>query len=256
MGIYLRAPDGAYADKVLVAGDPGRITRIGRGLDGSTLVTDNRGLVGYTGYHKDVRVSVQSSGMGCPSMAMVGSELIAYGVRQIVRVGTCSAFGRGVRNGDLIVVTGAAAGDGATRSLAGCPYTCVPSLALTASLVAAARGRVDRCHVGPVITVDVEPHLSANSTLAWYEQGLLAVEMESAVLFLLALRAQGQAGREVQAASVLTVSDGLQGHPDGAQQYLSDEDLSEATDRMHKVALDALLDVPTPGGTHGTGLAR
>ncbi len=242
MGIYLRAADGAYADGVLVAGDSGRIARLGQALERAELITSHRGFVGYSGYYKGVRVSVQTSGMGCPSMAMVGSELLEYGVKRIIRIGTCSAFASGVMNGDLIVVTAAAAGDGTTRSLAlGSPYVCVPDFELTASLIEHARRLHVQSHLGPVVTVDVEPHLTASSTEGWRNQGLLAVEMESAVLFHLALRSGVGGGKAVHAASVLTVSDGLEGHPNGAQRFMSDKELAAATERMHQVALDALI---------------
>lgn len=242
MGIYLRAEAGAYAERVLVAGDPARITRLASVLDGARMVTANRGFVGYTGTYRGETVSLQSSGMGCPSMAMVGAELLDYGVRVFVRIGTCSAFARGVQNGDLIIVTGSAAADGTTRSFAGgMPFAAVPDFRLTSALVDAARTKGARTHVGPIVTVDVEPHLSALSTESWREHGLLAVEMESAALFYLALRANGRGSlKPVQAACVLTVSDGLNGHPDGPQKYLSDPDLEAATDAMHLVALDAL----------------
>lgn len=243
MGIYLRAQAGDYAEAALVAGDSQRVERLARGLEGWRCITEHRGLVGYTGLDRGRRVSVQSSGMGCPSMAMVGQELLDYGVRTIVRIGTCSAFAAGVRNGDLIVVTAAAAADGTTRTFsAGASYVAVPDFDLTAALVRMARSRGLSTHVGPVVTVDVEPHLSADTTERWRDHGLLAVEMESSALFYLALRASAR-GPRVRAAAVLTVSDGLQGHPDGAQDYLADSDLTEATDRMHLVALDALREV-------------
>lgn len=242
MAIYLRAADGAYAERVLVAGDPGRIARLASKLDGAELITDHRGLVGFTGKYKDVSVSVQSSGMGCPSMAMVGEELIGYGVRRIVRIGTCSAFGEGVGNGDLIVVTGSAPGDGTTASMAGgAPYATVPDFRLTANLLAAAEARSGRFHLGPVVTVDVEPHLSAVTTEAWRTQGLLAVEMESAALFHLALRASQRGIGRVEAACVLAVSDGLGGSPSAKQSYMSDSELEAVTDAMHEIALDALI---------------
>ncbi|MHB8332463.1 MAG: phosphorylase family protein, partial [Candidatus Dormibacteria bacterium] len=119
MGIYLRAEPGDYAERVLVAGDPGRLTRLAHLLDDHRLVTEHRGLLGFTGFYHGVEVSVQATGMGCPSMAMVGEELLGYGVRRLVRIGTCSAFGAGVRNGDVIIVSGSAAADGTTRSYTG-----------------------------------------------------------------------------------------------------------------------------------------
>lgn len=244
MGIYLRAQPGDYAEAVLVAGDSKRIERLARTLEGFRCITDNRGLVGYTGSHRGQRVSVQSTGMGCPSMAMVGQELLEYGARTIVRIGTCSAFAAGVRNGDLLVVTGTAAADGTTRSLSGgAPFVAVPDFDLTGALVRAARARGISPHVGPVVTVDVEPHLTADTTGRWRDHGLLAVEMESAVLFYLALRASARGPHRVRAATLLTVSDGLEGHPDGAQKYMSDSELSQATDLMHLVALDAIREM-------------
>ncbi|MHB1536528.1 MAG: phosphorylase family protein [Acidimicrobiales bacterium] len=240
MAIYLRAEEGAYADRVLVAGDPGRISRLAGMLDAARLVTQHRGLVGYTGTYRGVDVSLQAVGMGCPSMAMIGQELIEYGVRQMVRIGTCSSFATSVRNGHLVVVTGSAAGDGTTRSLAGTsPVAAVPDFELTSALVRAAQRSSSPFHVGPVVTVDVEPHLSATATGDWRRQGLLAVEMEAAAMFSLALRASA-VSQQVRAACILTVSDGLDGHPDGPQEYLSDGDLERATDAMHAVALDAI----------------
>lgn len=243
MGIYLRAKPGEYADKVLVAGDYKRIERLAGVLDDAHRITDNRGLVGFTGSYKGEPVSLQSTGMGCPSMAMVTKELLEYGARTIVRIGTCSAFASGVKNGDLIVVTATAAADGTTRSIAaGVPYVAVPDFALTSSLIARARKHRMPVHVGPIVTVDVEPHLSAGTTESWRQQGLLAVEMESAILFYLALRASAAGPHHVSAATVLTVSDGLEGHPDGPQQYMTDDELTAVTDRMHEVALDALVE--------------
>ncbi|MHB1887410.1 MAG: phosphorylase family protein [Acidimicrobiales bacterium] len=244
MAIYLRAADGAYARRVLVAGDPGRIERLASLLHGAKMITKNRGLLGYTGTYNGESVSVQSVGMGCPSMAMIGEELFDYGVEQMIRIGTCSSFAPGIANGDVIVVTGSAAGDGTTASLAGGgPVAAFPDFTLTAALVQSANQRLSRFHVGPVVTVDVEPHLSSTSTVGWRSQGLLAVEMEASAMFNLALR-RSAVDRPVRAGCVLTVSDGLDGHPDGSQTYLSDDELAVATDAMHVVALEALIAVP------------
>lgn len=241
MAIYLRADDGAYAERVLVAGDPGRIARLGGTLEHNQAITENRGLLGFTGKYKGVEVSVQASGMGCPSMAMVGAELIGYGVRRIIRIGTCSAFGEGVGNGDLIIVTGSAPGDGTTLSMAaGSPYAAIPDFRLTANLLAAAEAKGCRFHLGPVVTVDVEPHLNAVSVRSWQEQGLLAVEMESSALFHLALRASRLGKGRVEAACILAVSDGIGGSANGVHEYMSDSELEMITDVMHEIALDAI----------------
>lgn len=242
MAIYLRAADGAYAEFTLVAGDPGRIARLAGTLDQSKAVTEHRGLLGFTGKYKGIDVSVQSSGMGCPSMAMVGTELIGYGVKRIIRIGTCSAFGEGVGNGDLIIVTGSAPGDGTTLSMAaGSPYAAIPDFRLTSNLLAAAEARGCKFHLGPVVTVDVEPHLNAVSVRSWREQGLLAVEMESAALFHLGLRASQLGHGRVETACILAVSDGIGGSTNGTHEYMSDHELEAITDVMHEIALDAII---------------
>jgi DeoD family purine-nucleoside phosphorylase len=241
MGIYLRAQPGDYAERVLVAGDPARLTRLAHQLDNFKVVNEHRGLVGFTGVYHGVPVSIQATGMGCPSMAMVGEELLGYGVRRMVRIGTCSSFAAGVRNGDVIVVSGSAAADGTTRSYTGgAAWAAVPHFGLTAALVSAVRSHQIPMHVGPVVTVDVEPHMTDQTATRWRDNGLLAVEMESAVLFYLAQRASSRGLQRVEAACVLTVSDGLEGHPDGDQLYMSDQELEAATDRMHLAALDAI----------------
>lgn len=242
MAIYLRARDGAYAERVLVAGDPGRIARLASTLQDVEMITEHRGLLGFTGLYKGVPVSVQSSGMGCPSMTMVGAELISYGVKQIIRIGTCSAFKKGVNNGDLIIVTGCAPADGTTKAMAsGSPYACIPDFHLVSKLVSSAESVGGNFHIGPVVTVDVEPHLNAISTKSWREQGLLAVEMESAALFHLALRSSCVEGSELQAGCILTVSDGIGENGTDDQKYMTDEELQSATDVMHQIALEALI---------------
>ena len=91
--IHLRAEPADYAPLVLLPGDPNRATRIASMLDGGIAavrkVNDHRGLLGYTGTWEGKPVSVQSTGMGCPSAAIVIEELIQLGVRRFLRVGTC-----------------------------------------------------------------------------------------------------------------------------------------------------------------------
>ena len=82
--------------------------------------------------------------------------------------------------------------------------------------------------------------MTAASTMGWRDHGLLAVEMESSVLFYLALRATGRGSNRVEAACILTVSDGLEGDAEGPQRYLDDQELEAATDVMHAVALEGL----------------
>src|SRR5262245_12253982 len=119
--IHLRAEEGDYAPLVLLPGDPGPATRVAAmfagGLDATKRVNEHRGMFGYTGTYQGKPVSVQTSGMGTPSLAIVVEELLRLGARRLVRVGTCGGIGRGIHTGDVVGATRAVAGQGRERSL-------------------------------------------------------------------------------------------------------------------------------------------
>lgn len=241
--IHLRAEPGDYAPLVLLPGDPNRATRIASMFDGglgaARTVNEHRGLRGYTGTWNGVPVSVQTTGMGTPSFSIVVEELLRLGVTRLIRVGTCGGIGRGIRTGDLVIATGAAPVDGATRTyLHGDPFAPVADFGLTRALVDAAAAEGVRPSVGAIATVDVFYNPDEDYVTKWRSRGLLAFEMEAAALFYLAGRAQG-AGTDVRAACALTVSDTLSEEETSEGTYLSLEDLERATDTMIRVALRA-----------------
>lgn len=241
--IHLRAEPGDYAPLVLLPGDPNRATRIAGLFDGglaaARLVNEHRGLLGYTGTWDGVPVSVQTTGMGTPSFSIVVEELLRLGVTRLIRVGTCGGIGRGIRTGDLVVATGAAPVDGATRTyLHGDPFAPVADFGLTRGLVDAATAEGVSAFVGPVATVDVFYNPDEDYVTKWRSRGVLGFEMEAAALFYLAGRAQG-GGADVRAACALTVSDTLSEEETSEGTYMSLPDLELATDTMIRVALRA-----------------
>ena len=243
MPIHLRAEPGDYAPVVLLPGDPNRATRIAArfdgGLEATRKVNDHRLMFGYTGTWQGRPVSVQTTGMGTPSLSIVVEELLMLGVSRLIRVGTCGGIGPGVRTGDLVVASGATPADGATRTyLHGEAYAPVGDFGLTRALVDAAGEHGVRPHVGQVATVDVFYNPDADYVTKWRSRGVLAFEMESSALFYLAARAAG-AGTDVRAACILTVSDVLGDGATSEETYLSLEELERATDRMIDVALTA-----------------
>ena len=245
--IHLRAEVGDYAPLVLLPGDPNRATRIAEsfdgGLDASKLVNDHRGMLGYSGTYKGKPVSVQTSGMGTPSISIVVEELLNLGARRLVRVGTTGGIGRGVRAADLVIATSAAPVDGATSTyLHGDPYAPAADFELTRALVDAARARGVDPHVGQVATVDVFYNPDDDYVSKWRARHVLGFEMEAAALFTLASRAAA-AGDDVRAACILTVSDTLSEDESSEETYLALEDLEAATDRMIEVALEAGLSI-------------
>lgn len=238
--IHLHAEPGDYAPFVLLPGDPARATRIAArfdgGLPGARLVNENRGLLGYTGTIKGRPVSVQTTGMGPPSISIVVEELLRLGARQLVRVGTTGALRGHLQLGDIVIATASSPTDGTTRTfMADRPYAPAADFALTHALVHSAESLGAPFHVGPIATIDVFSHYhpDPNFVRPWRDAGALAVEMEASALFYLA------ASRGVQAACLGVVVDIDSGDANQEHTYLSPEQLNAAVERMIDVALAA-----------------
>ena len=234
--IHLRAEEGDYAPLVLLPGDPNRARRIAERFDEGSArpVNEHRGLLGFTGTFRGVPVSVQTSGMGTPSLSIVVEELLRLGARRLIRVGTCGGIAMGIGTGDLVVATGACPVDGATRTyLHGEAYAPVADFDLTRALVDAAATAGVAAQTGLVASVDVFYNPDDDYAKRWRERGVLAFEMEASALFYLAAR------NGAQAACALTVSDVLSEEVSTEESYLPLEELERAIDRMIDVALVA-----------------
>jgi DeoD family purine-nucleoside phosphorylase len=208
--IHLHAEPGDYAPVVLLPGDPNRATRIAArfdgGLEASRLVTSHRGLLGYSGTVEGVPVSVQTTMMGAPTATIVVEELLMLGVVTFIRVGTTGGFGR-LGIGDAVIALAAAAATGIGGVLGGGePTAPTADFDVVVALRSAALAAGLVTHVGPVVTSDVfyDPH--PDGVVRWGRRGYLSAEMETAALYLLAMRERAK-GRPVRAGSILTVSD-------------------------------------------------
>jgi uridine phosphorylase len=190
MAIHLH-PTAALAERVLLPGDPGRALMLAQELlTEPKMFNHNRGLWGYTGAAADGEpLTIQSTGMGGPSAAIVFEELCELGVKRAVRVGTCGALDGGLSLGDLVVAREALAADGASRALGAGERIGAPgSLAI--------EGRA-----GLVVSTDLFYDPDPAREDAWREAGAIAVEMETAALFAVGAR------RGVEVAAVLAVTD-------------------------------------------------
>ena len=234
--IHLRAEEGDYAPLVLLPGDPNRARRISERFDAGSVrqVNEHRALYGFTGTYGGIPVSVQTSGMGTPSLSIVVEELLRLGARRLIRVGTCGGIADGLRTGDLVIATAACPVDGATTTyLHGEPYAPAADFELTRALVDAAGDAGVEVQTGLVASVDVFYNTDDDYAKRWRERGVLAFEMEASALFFLSARAG------VQAACALTVSDVLSEEVSTEESYLPLEELDRAIDRMIDVALAA-----------------
>jgi DeoD family purine-nucleoside phosphorylase len=221
-------PTAELAERVLLPGDPGRALSLAQLLlGGPKMFNHNRGLWGYTGADADgAPLTIQSTGMGGPSAAIVLAELIELGARRFIRVGTCGALAPALALGDLVIATESFAEDGTSTAL-GAGERVEPPGPLAAGLAQAAG---ERAAAGPVVSADLFYDGEEGREQRWRERGALAVEMETATLFALAAR------RGVSAASLLAVSDVLL--PE--RRRIDPEGLADAERRMGELAAAAL----------------
>jgi purine-nucleoside phosphorylase len=229
MELHVHTDPDRLAPYVLLPGDPGRARTVAETyLDDVRLTTENRGLLGYTGRYRGVPVSVQTTGMGCPSLAIVVEELIRLGANTLVRIGTAGIVADAVRPGDRVVADAAVPADGTTRAyLNGAPYATAPDFATTRALVDAAEPH-GGAHVGLIRTEDAFYATRPDDVAALAELGILAVEMEAAALFLLGRL------RKVRTGCMVVASNHI-----GDPQFVAPEVLSAGVDAMARSALDA-----------------
>jgi DeoD family purine-nucleoside phosphorylase len=228
--IHIRAEEGDYAEACLLPGDPLRAKYIAETyLDNAVQRNAERGLLGYTGEYEGKAVSVQATGMGCPTAAIVMEELVMLGVKRFLRVGTCGGLQPDLKLGDLIVAVTAVPADGTARHYVNQePHCPTADWELVHGAVHAAKELEQPMRVGAIVSSDTFYDPDESRHERWSSRGVLAVEMEAAVIFTLG------ALRKVQAGCLLTVSDIVIG---GEFTRISDEDLQAAVDRMTRVAL-------------------
>jgi uridine phosphorylase len=225
--IHLR-PSASLAADALLPGDPGRALTMAQALLTKPLMSNHhRGLWGYTGETRSgAPLTIQSTGIGGPSAAIVLSELAELGVRRAIRVGTCGALAPGLALGDLLSAETAIAADGVGARLAGRgrPLRADPSLREAIEATGMARA------------------VAAVSTDLFYEPappeagGAAAVEMEAAALFALGPKLG------VAVGCLLVVSDVFE--PE--RRRIGDESLAEAVERMGAAAVAALEHAEEP----------
>jgi purine-nucleoside phosphorylase len=200
------AKPGDYAEAVLLPGDPLRAKWIAETFfEAPRQVNSVRNCLGYTGTYKGKPVSVQATGMGQPSLAIYVHELInIYGVKTLLRVGTCGGLNTKVKVRDLILAQGASTDSSLVREAFG-KYAFAPiaDFGLLREAVSRAEGKALRYHVGNMLSSDVfyhvEPGLEGYGRLP--DHGILGVEMEAAALYTLAARFA------VKALAVCTMTD-------------------------------------------------
>lgn len=207
---HINAAPGDFGKTVLMPGDPLRSKFIAETyLENPVLVNNVRGIQGYTGWYKGVRVSVMASGMGMPSMGIYSHELFnVFRVENIMRIGSAGAIQPQIRLRDIVLGQGACTDSrwASQYHLAG-DFAPICSFEMLQTAVAVAEQQGLRYHVGNLLSSDrfygdevgVPEGLQANA--GWQKMGVMAIEMEAAALYMNAARC----GK--RALAVCTVSD-------------------------------------------------
>ena len=224
---HLHAEPGDVAPCVLLPGDPDRATYIAEHhLQDARLYNDHRGLLGYTGSYQGLRVSVQTTGMGCPTTAIVLEELIALGAQTVIRVGTCGSLREEVRPGDTVLAQGSLPFDGTTRLYLGeGPAVPLPSWAVLRASARLLEDSGAAHHVGLIASSDTyyAGEWLRRERLA---RGAIAVEMEASAIFTVAML------RGIRAGCLCTVSNHV------GQPHLSTAELRPGVDAITRLGLE------------------
>lgn len=234
MSLHIEAKPGEIADRILLPGDPLRAKYIAETfLDNAACYNHVRNILGYTGTYKGKRVSVQGTGMGIPSISIYATELMRdYGVKKLIRVGTCGAMRNDIQLRDILIAQGATTDSSIVRNIFGGSINYAPladfDLLRTAYEKAAQGNYVVR--VGNIISVDrfYDDEID-NPKLVDY--GIMGVEMETAALYILATKYKRQA------LGLFTVSDHLM-----TNEHCTAEERQTSFDDMIKIALETIVE--------------
>jgi purine-nucleoside phosphorylase len=230
--IHINAEEGAFAETVLFPGDPLRAKYVAETFfDKAELVTDVRNILGYTGEYKGQRISVMASGMGIPSASIYSKELITeYGVKEIIRIGSCGAVSKDVQLRDIVIGMGASTDSNVNRiRFGGYDYAAIADFGLVEKAVATAREMNLNVKVGNIFSADLfyTPDVAMFDIMEAYN--ILGVEMEAAGFYSTAV----QFG--AKALAICTVTDHIR---TGAA--LSSEERQLSLDEMITMALNAV----------------
>ena len=231
---HISAKNGEIAESILLPGDPLRAKWIAETfLDNPVCFNKTRGMLGFTGTYKSSPVSVMGTGMGMPSLSIYVHELLdKYGVRSLIRVGSCGAIADGLDLQDVVIAIGASTDSAINRQKFGnIAYAPVADYHLLSRAVALAEERNISHRVGPIMSGD-QFYTDDMTYLAKIKaHGVLGVEMEAAALYTLA----AQFG--AAALGIMTVSDII-----GSTRELSAEERETSMRNMCLIALDTLVD--------------
>ncbi len=204
MSLHMEAKKGEIAETILLPGDPLRAKFVAENyLEDAVCYNKVRNIFGYTGTYKGKRISVQGTGMGIPSMSIYVTELIRdYGVKNLIRIGSCGAIKPEINLRDVILAEGAST-DSQTNKLVfgGADFAAIANFELLLKAYNVVKEKKMQVHVGNVLSSDIFYSDDPNFWKIWAKYGILGIDMEATALYSIAAK------YGVNALTILTVSD-------------------------------------------------
>ncbi|HHE3576507.1 purine-nucleoside phosphorylase [Pasteurella multocida] len=230
---HINAPAGAFADVVLMPGDPLRAKYIAETfLQDVKEITNVRNMLGFTGTYKGRKISVMGHGMGIPSCSIYTKELITeYGVKKIIRVGSCGAVRMDVKLRNVVIGFGACTDSKVNRiRFKNHDFAAIADFDMTMAAVQAAKAKGLNVHVGNLFSADLfyTPDVEMFDVMEKY--GILGVEMEAAGIYGVA------AEFGAKALTICTVSDHIRTH-----EQTTPEERQLTFNDMIEIALESVL---------------
>lgn len=231
---HISAKVGDIAQSILLPGDPLRAKYIAETFfEDPVLFNEVRGMLGYTGTYKGKRVSVMGTGMGIPTISIYVTELLqVYGVKNLMRVGTCGSFVPEIGLKDIILAIGCCTDSGFLRHMFSGDYAPIADFALLNTAYEKAVAADIKPYVGLIKSSDLfyfEP--DTYGVDKWVKYGVMGVEMEGAALYTLAAKFGARA------LTVCSVSDGVH-----EKEELSSEEREKSLNDMITLALDTIAE--------------
>ncbi|MDG6897178.1 purine-nucleoside phosphorylase [Actinobacillus delphinicola] len=230
---HINAPEGAFADVVLMPGDPLRAKYIAETfLDDAKEVTNVRNMLGFTGFYKGRRVSVMGHGMGIPSCSIYATELVKdYGVKKIIRVGSCGAVSEAVKVRDVIIGLGASTDSKVNRiRFKDNDFAAIADFGMAQAAVQAAKEKGVKAKVGNIFSADLFYTPDPQMFDVMEKYNILGVEMEAAGIYGVA------AEFGAKALCICTVSDHIR-----TGEKTTSEERQFTFNEMIEIALESVL---------------
>ncbi|XMB67262.1 nucleoside phosphorylase [Mycoplasmatota bacterium zrk1] len=221
---------------VLLPGDPARSDIVAKYLDDAKLVANNREHRTYTGYYKGVKVSVTSTGMGCPSAAIASEELINIGAKVLIRIGSTAALQDEIKIGDLIISSASMKNEGTSKFYVPNQFPAIPDFQFTNLIQSVAKELTNGTDVNVFTGISATDDAFYGETPEWIQKlidlKVTNIEMEASAIFTVAHV------RGIKAACICGVSGNLK---TGEVIYQEKNvKLAEAWEREIQIILEAI----------------